>query len=127
VVKPAVGVRGPKGVALDALIFVKAASNPKRPGSKAHAAFSAYSDGMTVQNYMDTVGAEATPNLVYDAAHGFIQIEGYTPAKPFVPKPKAEKAPKAPKTPKAAKGKKAAEAPAADAEVEATVQEETID
>jgi len=114
-------VRGPKGMDPAALIFVKAESNPKRAGSKAQAAFAAYRNGMTVQEYLDAVGAEATPNLVYDTNHGFIQVEGYTPAKPFTPKPKAEKAPKAPKAKRIV-----AEKTEAQAEVEAAVVEETI-
>jgi hypothetical protein len=120
-----VGARGPKGVALDAIISLKVEGNPKRPGSKAHDAFAQYVDGMTVQQFLDAVGQAATPNLVYDAAHGFIAIEGYDP-KLVV---KKERAPKAPKEPKAPRGKKAkaATAEAAPASVDDVAVEETID
>lgn len=131
--KKAVGVRGPKGVSLDAKITLLAAQNPKRPGSKAHGVFSKYVDGMTIQQFLDANGGDdyATPNLVYDAAHGFIAIEGYTP-KPVAPKKARE--PKAPKEPKAKKVKAAAADPAtptevseARAEVESATVEETVD
>ena len=79
--------------------------------------------------------AAATPNLVYDAGHQFIEIEGYTPPKIFEPKPKAppkvkaEKPAKQPKEPKAGKKQKYVdpEPNPATAEVEELVQEETID
>lgn len=125
-----IGARGPKGVALDAIISLKVEGNPKRPGSKAHAVFAQYTDGMTVQAFLDAVGDAATPNLVYDAAHGFISIEGYDP-KLVVKKERAPKAPKEPKAPKTPRAKKAgtnpAEPSAAEAEVEALAVEETID
>jgi hypothetical protein len=86
---------------------------------------------MSVQEYLDLTGADATPALVYDAGHGFIKIEGYTPPKVFVAKPKAEKAvkePKAPKAPKEPKAKKVAgEATEAENTVAAEVVQETID
>jgi hypothetical protein len=128
--------RGPKGAAMDALITLNVETNPKRPGSKAFDAFSHYRSGMTVQEYLEAAGKAATPNLVYDSAHGFISIEGYepkeapkrTPKEPKAPKPpKAEKEPKAPKEPKARKAKptiiQAVESP----EVESLTVEETID
>jgi hypothetical protein len=122
-----IGARGPKGVALDALITLKCEGNPKRPGSKAHAVFAQYADGMTVQAFLDAVGDAATPNLVYDAAHGFIAIEGYDP-KMVVKKERAPKEPKAPKAPRAKKAAATAAAPtAAEVEVEALAVEETID
>jgi hypothetical protein len=123
-----VGARGPKGVALDAIISLKVEGNPKRPGSKAHDAFAQYVDGMTVQQFLDAVGQAATPNLVYDAAHGFIAIEGYDP-KLVLKKERAPKAEKAPKEPKAPRGKKAkaATAEAAPASVDDVAVEETID
>lgn len=101
-----VGVRGPKGVALDAKITVLSASNPKRQGTKAFDVFAKYVDGMTVQAFLDAAGEEATPNIVYDTKHGFIAVEGYKvevlPKKePRVAKPKAEKKAKAEKLPAA--------------------------
>lgn len=122
-----IGARGPKGVALDALITLKCEGNPKRPGSKAHAVFAQYADGMTVQAFLDAVGDAATPNLVYDAAHGFIAIEGYDP-KMAVKKERAPKEPKAPKAPRAKKAAATAAAPtAAEVEVDALAVEEVID
>lgn len=124
-----VGARGPKGVALDAIISLRVEGNPKRAGSKAYAAFSQYVDGMTVQQFLDAVGDAATPNLVYDAAHGFIAIEGYDP-KMVVKKERAPKAPKAPKPTKAPRGKRAKAAavePDAAAQVDELAVEETID
>lgn len=119
-----IGARGPKGVALDALITLNTEVNPKRPGSKAHAAFAHYSTGMTVQDYLDAAGAAATPNLVYDAAHGFILIEGYEPK--LVER--KERAPKAEKPAKAPRAKKAKAAAAAEpVAAEADMQEELID
>lgn len=123
-----IGARGPKGVALDAIISLKVEGNPKRPGSKAHGVFAQYADGMTVQAFLDAVGDAATPNLVYDAAHGFIAIEGYDP-KQVVKKERAPKAPKEPKAAKAPRAKKAAAAAptTAQVEVDALAVEETID
>lgn len=123
-----IGARGPKGVALDAIVTLKCEGNPKRPGSKAHDVFSLYRDGMTVQDFLDAAGDAATPNLVYDAAHGFIAIEGYDP-KQVVKKERAPKAAKEPKAPRAKRAKKAdaAEASPSIAEVEEMAVEETID
>lgn len=124
---PVPRTRGPRGVEESAVITVRSAANPKREGSKAFQAFSHYVDGMTVGEYCDAMeksglGKEATPNLVYDAGHGFISIAGYSgngePKPVKEAKPKAEKKAKAEKT----EGDKAAEA--ADA---ATVNDETAD
>lgn len=100
-----IGVKGPKGVSLDAKITLLSAVNPKREGSKAHAIFAKYVDGMTVQEFLDAGGEEATANIVYDTKHGFIAVEGYKvevlpPKVPRVPKEKVAKAPKAPKAAK---------------------------
>lgn len=116
---PAIGQRGPKGVPLTATITLLAAQNPKRPGSKAFAVFSKYVDGMTVQQFIDAAGDAATPNIVYDAAHGFISVEGYDPKM-------AEKKVREPKAPKEKKSKKAAAAEdPAESDLEA--QEEVIE
>lgn len=122
-----VGARGPKGVELDARITLLVEGNPKRPGSKAHGVFALYRDGMTLQEFLDAAGAVATPNLVYDATHGFIAVEGWE-----VPRierkeraPKAEKPAKEPKAPRAKKAK--AEAAAEPAEVDGETVVETID
>lgn len=92
--KAAAKSRGPRGVSEDAKITLIATANPKRVGSKAHAAFSNYVDGMTVKAFADAVGAEATGHLVYDSKHGFISIEGYDPGAIVVPKVREPKAPK---------------------------------
>lgn len=122
--------RGPRGVPETAVITLLVEANPKREGSKAHAVFSHYENGMTIADFCAALEAtdaemvkEATPNLVYDAKHGFIEIEGYEPPGGVTvkevkqPKPKAEK-------PAKGSGKKApAETAAADAEAD----EEVID
>lgn len=126
---PRAYVRGPRGVAADALIFLMTPTNPKRPGSRAFEAFSHYGDGMTVAQYVEAAGKAATANLVYDANHGFITIEGYEPKAPREPRtlkaPKAAKPAKiaAVKAPKAKK-EKVVKAPAP---VESEVVEETIE
>ena len=124
---PLAKMRGPRGVAETAKITILTANgqNPKRPNSKAFAAFACYKNNMTTGEFCDAVNAigqqgMGTPNLVYDASHGFIKIEGYNPdviaAKPAKPakEPKAKKE-KAPS--------KVAEVAAADAEA----TEETMD
>lgn len=106
--------RGPRGVHESAVITVLAEGNPKREGSKAHAVFSHYESGQTIAEFCEALEAtdaemvkEATPNLVYDAKHGFIEIEGYEPPggvtkkEVKAPTPKAEKPVKASKSPKA--------------------------
>lgn len=127
--------RGPKGVAETAVITLIAPSNPKRPGSKAFIAFSHYTNGMTVGEYADAmsksgIAEQATPNLVYDSKHGFIEIEGYEPPGGVVVKevkpPKEPKAPKEPKTPKAKKEVVKPD-PAKAKEIEAAAEEEVMD
>ena len=96
--------RGIKGVALTAKIKVLASSNPKREGSKARERFAFYKDGMTQEEALNA--GVTTPDLVYDASHGFISIDGYAPT--LIPvKPKAEKKEKTEAAPKdAAKSSK---------------------
>ena len=95
--------RGPKGTTEDAVITLLAATNPKRPNSKAYDIFSQYENGMTIKAFVDKVEAKhkgmSTVALVYDAKHGFINIAGYDPGAIIVPKvrvakEKKEKAPK---------------------------------
>lgn len=117
-----IGVRGPKGVDLTAVITVLVSGNPKRQGSKSYERFAMHQDGVTVEQAL--AAGVTTPDLVYDAAHGFISIAGYTPAKMFEAKPKKEKAEKPAKKAKAPKSEAVAEAEAA---LEAAVEEETID
>ena len=102
--------RGPRGTAETARITVLAPENPKREGSKAQAVFAHYENGMTIAEFAASldeagIGKEATPNLVYDAKHGFIAIEGYEVPGGVVTK--EEKAPKPAKEPKPAKAPKA--------------------
>jgi len=108
--EPVARTRGPRGVSETAVITVLADKNPKRVGSKASDLWEKYSNGMTVAQYVDATGKDATPALVYDAAHGFIAIEGYTPGVVFTPKVREPKAPKEPKAkkPKAVKDAEAA-------------------
>lgn len=54
-------------------IRLLAKTNPKRPGSAAHARFQFYRDGMTVADYL-TAGGQRL-DLRYDADHGFIRVE----------------------------------------------------
>lgn len=139
---PLAKMRGPRGVPETAKITVLASVNPKRPGSKAHAAFALYTTGMTVGEFCDKVDAlvvdgasqkgMGTPHLVYDTKHGFVSIEGYTvpggvePPKPKAPpKEKVAKAPKAPKATPAENKAAAAEAAAATSENAAAVEEAT--
>lgn len=128
---PLAKMRGPRGVPETAKITVLVEGNPKREGSKAHAAFACYRDGMTVGEFCDAVNAAGqdgmgTPNLVYDAAHGFIKIEGYEPPGGVI-QPKPKKEPK-PKEEKAAKGKSAKTAdPKAKAKADEEAEEEQID
>jgi hypothetical protein len=119
-----IGVKGPKGVALDATITVLSSKNPKRPESKAHAVFAKYADGMTVQEFLDAAGEAATPNLVYDVAHGFIAIAGYDP-KMVVLKVRAAKVAKETKAKKEKLPPK--EESQEQAELESATQEELID
>jgi len=114
------GVRGPKGVAMTAVVTLLAGTNPKRAASKAYERFALYQDGMSVEAFLAAGGT--TPDLVYDAAHGFIDIEGYDP-KMVVKKEKPAKEAKAPRAKKA----KSAEAVAAESELAAATVEETID
>jgi hypothetical protein len=114
--------RGPRGVSEDAVITLVATVNPKRVGSKAHAAFANYVNGMTVKAFADAVGAEATGHLVYDAKHGFITIAGYDPGAIIVAKPKVAKEPKAKKE-AAAEVDPTAAAEAMEAQTEAGAEE----
>jgi hypothetical protein len=118
-----IGVRGPKGVELTAAVTLLASGNPKREGSKAADRFAGYVDGMSVQEALDA--GLTTADLVYDAAHGHIAVEGYNPAL-VVKKEKAPKAEKATKAPRAKKVKSVEEV-AAESELDAVTAEETID
>lgn len=89
--------RGIKGVPLTAKIKMLVTANPKREGSKARDRFAFYKDGMTQDEALNA--GVTTPDLVYDASHGFIAIDGYSPK--LVPK--KEKAEKPAAAPKAAK------------------------
>lgn len=109
--------RGPRGTEESAVIKLVATANPKRPNSKAFAAFSNYKDGMTIKEFADLVGKEATGHLVYDAKHGFITIAGYDPGAIIVPKERAPAKPKAEKKVKVAK----------DTAAEAETANETMD
>lgn len=121
---PVPRTRGPRGTEESAKITLLAKDNPKRAGSKAFAAFANYKDGMTVKEFADAVGKEATGHLVYDAKHGSIAIEGYDPGAIIVPKPKAPPKPKAEKKEKAPKD---ATAEAHKKGVDGETSQETMD
>lgn len=126
--------RGPRGVPETAVITLLVEGNPKREGSKAHAVFSHYEEGQTIAEFCAALEAtdaemvkEATPNLVYDAKHGFISIEGYEPPGGVI-----EHKPKEPKPVKAAApskkgGKPKAQQAAEQAEADAAAEEEVVD
>jgi len=129
---PLAKMRGPRGVAETAKIHLLSKDNPKRPGSKASQVFACYKDGMTVGAFCDAVDAtpqkgQATPNLVYDAGHGFISIDGYDPGEIIKPKERAPKVEKAPKALSGRGGKGSASAPKKDAEAEADANTEMVD
>lgn len=123
------GQRGPKGLEASAKLTVLAEGNPKRAGSKAYERFKLYSDVETVGEFLRLGGT--TADIHYDAAHGFISIEGFTP-KVIVPKaPKAEaaegevKAPAAKKAPKGrGKGKKVEDATPVESADASAVEEQ---
>ena len=119
--------RGPRGTSEDAKITLVATANPKRPASKAFGVFASYVDGMTVKEFCDLNGKEATGHLVYDAKHGSISIEGYDPGAIVVPKPKAPAKPKAEKKVKAAKAPADPAVAEAKEALEAEVATETMD
>jgi hypothetical protein len=117
-----IGVKGPRGVDLNAAVTLLTSSNPKRTGSAAWARFEGYVDGATVQATMDA--GITTADLIYDAAHGYIAIEGYAPA--LIER--KERAPKVEKPAKPAKAKKVkAEPTEAQKELDDAMVEETID
>lgn len=55
-----------------ATITVVAESNPKRPGTNAHAIFALYQTGMTVAEFLRAGGRRV--DLRWDEAHGFISV-----------------------------------------------------
>ena len=124
--KAAAKTRGPRGVPESAVITVLVDANPKREGSKAHTVFALYRTGMTIKEFADEMdaaglGKESTPNLIWDAKHGFISIEGHDPGAVVQ---KKERAPKAAKEPKAKKVK--AEKTAEQVAVDVEAQEESM-
>jgi len=51
---------------------IKCASNPKRPGSKAHMRYEAYAKATTVKEYLEMGGLKA--DLRYDHDKGFLEL-----------------------------------------------------
>jgi hypothetical protein len=99
--------------------------NPRSAGKATFDRFAAYFNTPTVGAYMAAGGTKG--DLLWDLRSGYLSIAGVELGGELQARaPKAAKAAKAPKAPKAAKEKLAA-APPASAEVEAMVQEETID
>lgn len=124
------GPRGLRGIPGDARITLLVEHNPKRPGCAAEKRFALYQTGMTQLEFLAAGGT--VPDMAYDAAHGFIAVEGYTPKEKG--KAKAERPPKAEASgePKKRGRKSKVDAPAAPAtaeqvQVEQEVVEETID
>jgi len=115
--------RGPKGVADTAKVTLLVSANPKREGSKAHTRFALYKQEQTVAEALDA--GITTPDLIWDAKHGHISIEGHNPGEIVTPKPKAE--PKEKKEPKGKKVEESAETKAAKAKVEEETQEEVME
>jgi hypothetical protein len=58
----------------DGVITLNVTENPKRAGSKAHAAFSQYRTGMTVEEFLAAGGT--TGDLNWDSARNFISVSG---------------------------------------------------
>lgn len=114
------GLRGLKGVPLDAIITLLVDHNPKRAGCAAEKRFALYRSGMTQQEFLEFGGT--TPDLAYDTAHGYISVEGYEP-KAVVKKERAPKAEKPAKAEKAPRGKKAKKA---EAETRPAVEDEVV-
>ena len=114
--------RGLKGIPITAVITLLAAVNPKRAGCAAEARFALYETGMTQEQFLDAGGT--TPDMAYDAAHGYISVDGYAPPKMVEP---TVREPKAPKEPKAKREKIVKEKSPAQVELESAVQEETVD
>ena len=72
-------MRGPRGMSLDALIFLGVAGNPRRWATPAWVIFQHYRDGITVREFLTLAGKKATANLKHDATHGYIVVDGYEP------------------------------------------------
>lgn len=60
----------------DMKIAVLAEKNPKREGTRGHAVFGGYRNGMLVSTFVEKTGdrGEAMANLRYDASKGFISV-----------------------------------------------------
>ena len=58
-----------------AVIVLLVQENPKQPGSRAHARFGFYRDGMTVQEFFDAGGLPA--DIYFDIGHGYIAVSDY--------------------------------------------------
>lgn len=116
--------RGPRGVPETAVISLLVTANPKRAGSKSFERFNGYADGQTIAQALDA--GVTTPDLVWDAKHGFIKIEGYDPGEIIQPKPKAAPKPKVEKKAKAAKVEKTAEEVAEAGAADAAAIEESM-
>lgn len=58
---------------LDPRIITSIVPNPKSPGSKAHARYALYTEGMTVQQYL-VAGGESS-DIRYDVNRGYIKVD----------------------------------------------------
>src|SRR5262245_34448565 len=61
----------------DAAVTLLVDKNPKRPNSKSHTRFEAYSKSKTVGEFITNGGTYG--DLAWDSARGFVSIAGYTP------------------------------------------------
>jgi hypothetical protein len=90
---------------LDHIITTLVDYNPKRASSEAHRIFSHYEDGMTVGDFLKTVGKNAGIALSWDVDHGFVKV-GPEHDEKVEKKSKPEAAPKAERKPRKAKAAK---------------------
>ncbi len=66
-----------KAAGIHGTITLLVAGNPKTPGTKAHARFALYANGMHTNAYraLATVGKQyGGPDLLYDTRHGYIAV-----------------------------------------------------
>jgi len=67
--------RGPDAKhADDQIVRLLVEENPKKVGSKSHARFALYRDGMSVGDFLKAGGRRA--DLIWDQRKGFVKIEG---------------------------------------------------
>lgn len=85
------------------IITLLSETNPKKPGSKAHARFANYKSGQTVEEALKA--GLRRDDLAWDTAHGFIKIEAVAAAEEPKEKTKTEEQTPDEKVVKLEKGK----------------------